>query len=238
MPPVRERRGAGASSGMIDLLVHLSCFLTLASFWVRDILWLRLFSIASSLVWIGYMASGDGRLIGASLFWNLVFITINSIRIAQLVLERRGVRLSDEEVDLREHLFPHLEPHEFARLLSAGRWHDLAAGEILLCEGDPPASIFLLTRGELSVAKGDRVVARFGPPRFAGELSYLSGSPANATVTAVAPSRCLVWGKDALTRLFRSHPSLQFALHAVMTLDVTHKLQEREAPCAASSPST
>jgi hypothetical protein len=213
---------------MIDLLVHLSCFLTLVSFWVRDILWLRLFSIASSLVWIGYMASGEGRLIGASLFWNIIFITINSIRIAQLVLEKRGVRLSEEEGDLREHLFPHLEPHEFARLLKAGQWRDLSEGEILLHEGDPPADIYLLTRGELLVEKGRLEVARFGPPRFAGELSYLSGSPANATVTAITPVRCLVWGKDALAGLFRTHPSLQFALHAVMTLDVTHKLQERE----------
>jgi hypothetical protein len=36
-----------------------------------------------------------------------------------------------------------------------------------------------------------------------------------------------VWGKDALARLFRTHPTLEFALHSVMTLDVTHKLQER-----------
>lgn len=212
---------------MIDLLVHLSCFLTFVSFWVRDILWLRLFSIASSIVWIGYMASGEGRLIAASLFWNIVFMSINAIRIAQLVLERRGVHLSAEERDLREQLFPHLEPHEFARLLRAGEWRDLPAGSVLMHEGDPPADIFLLTRGELVVEKGRQEVTRFGPPRFAGELSYLSGSPANATVTAVGPARCFVWGKDALAVLFRRYPTLQFALHAVMTLDVTHKLQER-----------
>jgi len=212
---------------MIDLLVHLSCFLTFASFWVRDILWLRLFSIASSLVWIGYMASGEGRLIGASLFWNLVFITINTVRVTQLVLEKRGVRLSEEERDLREHLFPHLAPHEFARLLRAGEWRDLPAGAVLMHEGDPPASIFLLTRGELVEEKGRQELTRFGPPRFAGELSYLSGSPANATVAAVGPVRCVVWGKDALAVLFRRYPTLQFALHAVMMLDVTHKLQER-----------
>lgn len=214
---------------MIDLLVHLSCFLTLASFWVRDILWLRLFSIASSLVWIGYMMSGEGRLIGASLFWNLVFITINTVRVTQLVLEKRGVRLSTEESDLREELFPHLPAHEFCRLLRAGEWRDLPERSILMREGDPPADIYLLTRGKLVVEKGGQEVARFGPPRFAGELSYLSGSPANATVTAVTPVRCLVWGKDALAGLFRRYPTLQFALHAVMTLDVTHKLQEREA---------
>lgn len=212
---------------MIDLLVHLSCFLTLVSFWVRDILWLRFFSIASSLVWIGYMASDEDRLIGASLFWNLVFISINSVRIAQLVLEKRSVRLSAEECDLREHLFPQLQPHEFARLLKVGVWRDLADGATLLREGDPPGNIFLLTRGELIVEQGRHEVARFGPPRFAGELSYLSGSPANATVRAAAPARCIVWGSDALARLFRTHPTLQFALHSVMTLDVAHKLQER-----------
>ena len=212
---------------MIDLLVHLSCFLTLVSFWVRDILWLRFFSIASSLVWIGYMASDEERFIGASLFWNVVFISINAVRIAQLVLEKRSVRLSAEECDLRERLFSRLQPHEFARLLKAGTWQDLADGATLLREGDPPGSIFLLTRGDLIVEKGRHEVARFGPPRFAGELSYLSGSPANATVTASTPVRCLVWKSDSLSRLFLTHPTLQFALHAAMTLDVTHKLQER-----------
>jgi hypothetical protein len=225
-PPCHGRRRRSLV-GMIDLLVHLSCFLTLVSFWVRDILWLRFFSIASSLVWIGYMASDEERFIGASLFWNIIFIAINTVRIAQLVLEKRSVRLSDEERMLREHLFPHLQPHEFSRLLKAGAWRDLAEGATLLREGDPPANIFLLTQGELVVEKGRREVARFGPPRFAGELSYLSGSPANATVTAGAPARCIVWGKDALARLFRTHPTLEFALHSVMTLDVTHKLQER-----------
>jgi len=218
---------AGAAAGMIDLLVHLACFLTLVSFWVRDILWLRCFSIASSLVWIGYMASDAERFIGASLFWNVVFISINAVRILQLMLERRGVRLSEEELELRAHLFPHLEPHEFARLVKAGAWRDLPIGSTLLREGDPPASIFLLTRGELVVDKGRREVARFGPPRFAGELSYLRGSPANATVSAATPVRFLAREKDALAALFRTYPALQFALHAVMTLDVTHKLQER-----------
>jgi hypothetical protein len=39
---------------------------------------------ASSLVWIGFMAAPH-HLIGASLFWNIVFITVNVVRIAQLL---------------------------------------------------------------------------------------------------------------------------------------------------------
>jgi len=210
-------------SATLDLLVHLSCFLTFVSFWVKDIVWLRLFSIASSLVWIGFMATPH-HLIGASLFWNIVFITVNVVRIVQLLLERAAVEFSEEEAELHRTVFAGLAPVDFHRLLRAGEWQGFATGDTLIACDSPPEALSLLTAGAAEVVKAGRVVATLAPHQFVGELSYLSGKPATATVTATADGRRLVWTRQSLNSLFRLAPTLHHAFHAVVTHDLSAKL--------------
>lgn len=207
----------------LDLLVHLSCFLTLVSFWVKDIVWLRLFSIASSLVWIGFMATPH-HLIGASLFWNVVFIAMNVVRITQLLLARAAVDFTDDEAQLHRTMFSGMSTVDFHRLLRAGEWQAFATGDTLIACDSPPEVVSLLTAGAAEVAKAGRVVATLGPHQFIGELSYLSGEPATATVTATANGRRLVWTRQSLNSLFRLAPTLHHAFHAVVTHDLSAKL--------------
>ena len=60
---------------------------------MRDMLWLRVLAIVSSLVWIAAMAANNW--ITASFFWNGVFIAINTYNIGVLLLfySRKSFRL-------------------------------------------------------------------------------------------------------------------------------------------------
>ena len=209
---------------MFDLLVHISCFLTFASFWVKDILWLRLLSVASSVTWIAYVAMPD-HWIPASLLWNLLYITINVVRIVQLVLEKVAVDFSDEEAELFRTVFAGLQPTQFHRLLRAGEWRSFSEGETIIVQDAPPDMLSLVVCGEATVVKSGREIARIGPHQFVGELSYLSKRPATATVTTLTGGRRLVWSRQSLVSLFRRAPSLEHAFHAIVTRDLTVKLE-------------
>ena len=81
---------------------------------MRDMLWLRILAIVSSLVfWIAAMAADNW--ITATCFWNGVFIAINTYNIGVLLNENRSVSFTDEEQELYETLFRSFRPGEFQR---------------------------------------------------------------------------------------------------------------------------
>jgi len=70
------------------------------------------------------------------------------------------------------------------RLEQASRLVGLAAGEVLLREGDPPGSAFAVRTGRLEVLVGGAVVRELGPGQVLGELALLTGEARSATVRA------------------------------------------------------
>lgn len=72
-------------------LVHFSNVLTLVSYSVRDILWLRWFAVAAALTNIPYFLAQPETL-WPPVMWALVFTTINLFQITRIYLERRRWR--------------------------------------------------------------------------------------------------------------------------------------------------
>jgi hypothetical protein len=60
----------------LDLLIHAANVLYLVAFMVRDILWFRILAVVAAACLISYFyLRPDPRL--ASIYWNLVFTTVN-----------------------------------------------------------------------------------------------------------------------------------------------------------------
>lgn len=57
-------------------------------------------------------------------------------------------------------------------------------GKELMVEGAPGRECFIIAKGEATVRKQGRIVARVGPGDFLGELAVIAGMPRTATVTA------------------------------------------------------
>jgi CRP/FNR family transcriptional regulator, cyclic AMP receptor protein len=67
---------------------------------------------------------------------------------------------------------------------------ELAEGEVLLTEGTPNTSIWVLISGELDVRKSDVTVNAIAQPgALIGEMSILLGVAPTATVVAATPTR-------------------------------------------------
>lgn len=90
-------------------------------------------------------------------------------------------------------------------------------GDILILEGDPGASLFIVTSGVVKafVKQKDgtnRMVREMGEGSFFGEISVLSGKPRTASVTAKTAVEALVLERRVLDEMVRTHPSVRSTL--------------------------
>jgi CRP-like cAMP-binding protein len=114
-------------------------------------------------------------------------------------------------------LFSELRAEAFRALLPALVLRRVAAGEVILAEGEPGQSFFVIARGEVSVARalaqgGETVLATLHEGAIFGEMALVSAAPRSATVRAVADTDLLEFDRAALSALSRDVATLAAAL--------------------------
>ncbi len=110
--------------------------------------------------------------------------------------------------------------HSRGRLLALVpglRWRSLSAGDVILTEGEPGASLFLIARGAVKVFVRSPhgrsfEVGRLDEDGFFGEVAVISGRPRTASVVASAPCELLEVRRDTLETLLRGRPEAQAIL--------------------------
>lgn len=218
-----------------ELTGHFCFALVAASYLVKDILWLRLLAVAASVAGIAYNYFVPSPPLWLVIYWNLLFLSINLYQIAAIVRERRGVAFTEEERELYETLFRDFAPFEFMKLLRAGRWLTAARGEVMAREGEPLAEVMLVYNGSVSVEVGGSEVARLRDGSFIGEMSFISGGEATASVKALEETRYLSWPKRELRALLNRNPSMRFAMQTILSTDLMKKLVSA-SPRATKAP--
>jgi small-conductance mechanosensitive channel len=111
-------------------------------------------------------------------------------------------------------IFAAVEPDVHAALAAAARERLFGRGEVVVTEGEPGASMFLVTEGSLAITVGPerREVAVTDAGGYFGEMSLLTGDPRSATVTARRDSTVLEISAEAFGAHVRSHPGVLDAL--------------------------
>jgi hypothetical protein len=216
---------------MIDLLswhdwVANACYVILAaSYLVGSMIWLRALAVVS----LGcegvyfYFAADIPLWVGLS--WTIVFVAINLLQLAVLARHAIRVRKSRDERMLRTGMFAGLDLASLGRLMRAGAWRDLPTGSVLTREGEAVDDVYLLVRGAAQVATGGRTVAVLQPGSFAGEMSFLSGQPASATVTTIEHSRVFAIAQHELRRLMGKNRQMRGVLQERFSADLVMKLR-------------
>lgn len=208
----------------LDLIGHASFLITALSFALRDMLALRIFAIVSGLIGIAYNYWIPAGPLWLVIFWLGVFIAINVIRIVGIVLDRRGIEFSEEEAELRETVFPNFSPVEFKKLIRIGEWQQVAEGEVLAQQGSIIGGLKLLYNGEVRVERDGAEIGRARDGAMIGEISFIQGGPATATVSATKPCRYVSWPGDELRRLLTRNPGMDVAMKHVFSVDLMRKL--------------
>src|SRR5258707_14547845 len=95
----------------LDYFIHTANILLLAAYSVREILWLRLLAVASSLAAMPYFLL-QPRPLWAAFGWSVTFTGINILQAGRLLLERRAVTLTPAEVEVHRLVFLDLPPRK------------------------------------------------------------------------------------------------------------------------------
>lgn len=130
------------------------------------------------------------------------------------------------ELLLRLPLFADLNDADLSLLEEASRENRLAAGEVLMREGSPGGSLYVIIQGEFEITKrtgpGDLVIAVRGPGEVIGEMSLLDGSARTATVRSLGESRLLEIDQAAFRRLVESSPAATLSILHTVTSRLRH----------------
>jgi CRP-like cAMP-binding protein len=213
---------------------HISYVLIAISYWLTDIYWLRVMAIVGLSMEIVYFTFSGGDL-RTGIGWDLVFIAINAYQLYRLVQERWSLRLPEGDRDLLRSVLSGLEDVQIARLLSAGEFSNLPPGSVLTTENTNLEKIFFICTGSTSVTIGGREVSNLGKGNFVGEVAFLTGQPATATVVAQNDVRALVFEKDKLNLFFRNETEVAGLIYQLLGRELAHKMKVSNALLSAAS---
>lgn len=213
-----------SSSFHADYFVHGANVVLLIAYSVRDILWLRFLALTSSLIAIPYFLLQPVPL-WAPLGWTIVFAGVNLVQSSRLLLERRPVRLTTEEEQVRLLVFPQLPPRKVLEVLNMGRWTTAESGERLIERGYPVESISLLVRGKVRITLHERLLGNLGAGNIVGSALLLSGIPAEVDATVEERVHAMTWDLKILQRYLAANPETRLAMQRHMAVDLASKIE-------------
>lgn len=206
---------------------HLASVLTMAAYLLKDMLWLRSLTILSCLAGITFNYFVPASPLWTVIIWNVLFLLINSVQIGIIIRERTGIHFTEEEQELHDTLFKNFAPFEFMKLMRIGKWLEAKQGDILAVEKQSLGAVMLIYNGLVGVETDGKEVARLKDGNFIGEVSFITGGNATATVRALQPTRYIAWPKEAVSGLLNRNPTMRVAMQALLSTDLSKKLMRR-----------
>jgi CRP-like cAMP-binding protein len=200
---------------------HISYMLLIGSMLMRKMLYLRLMAVAAGTFSGAYYFSLNDSI---SLFWEVLFTLVNATQLVILFVENRRGRFTAEEQAFIDAVLPTVERAQTRRLMKLGAWTEISDSNILIHEETTPPSLFYVVNGTARVERSGRTLGMVGPGDFLGEMSYLTGKQATATVTSVTPMRYLAFDRTALREYLEKNPDVRHSLESGFNRNLVDKL--------------
>jgi hypothetical protein len=207
-----------------DIPGHLSYILIAVSYYLTSIYWLRVTAVIGLSLEIVYFRMSGGNM-HAGIGWDVIFIAINLYQLYWLVEEKRKLARFKDAHLLRQGVFAGFDDAQIARLVTSGTWKSIDAGTVLTRQGAPVAELVLVCDGAATVDVDGKGVARLSNGAFVGEMAFVTGNPASATVTVEQATRAFVFDMGKLRKLVETDDSVAMAIHRVVGRDLAVKLR-------------
>ena len=222
----------GMPMTVADVPGHVSYVLIAISYYLTNIFWLRVAAVIGLAFEILYFLMSGGAM-HTGVAWDIVFIAINLFQIYWLVDERLKLRKAENVHLLRQGVFAGLTNAQLARVVATGDWRTLEPGTRLTSEGEPVKELVLLCEGQAAVDAHGVTVAHLRGGAFVGEMAFVSGQAASATVTVEHPSRAFIFDMARLHKLVETDDLVAVAIHRVIGRDLVQKLSLKNVEDAA-----
>ncbi|MEO1398301.1 MAG: hypothetical protein AAFU56_05465, partial [Pseudomonadota bacterium] len=134
------------------LVGHLSYVLLVLSMMMRSMKWLRIVAISAGVTsaFYGYFFLLDF----VTVFWEVIFVSVNLLQLLILEFENRRARFSTDEQKFIKATIPNVERAHAKRLLKLAKLCDMGPGAILTEEGKPVKALTFIVEGAASIEKG------------------------------------------------------------------------------------
>lgn len=221
------------STSFATLLIVAAVGTYVAGFLFRDQVQIRALVVIGSILYCIYYAIAADEplwdaflgtvLIGLASFQGLVFILWSRTRAAAPRHLRHVLDVMGQ-----------IEPGLFRQLMRVAKHYTAEEPVVLVREGVAPDTLWFVASGALDLDREGQARVRFGGPCFVGEIAWLRGGTASATVTARPGAELVRWQRADLARAVRKSQRLELALDAVIAQDLAHKVA-RSTPLASGA---
>ena len=204
-----------------NLVGHVAYVLLIVSMLMRNMRWLRIFAIAAGTISaIYYWAQADY----VSVFWETIFTLVNVFQLFYIALENSRGRFSKDEKYFIETCLPGLERAQARRFVKLGAWTQVSEEAILITEDTCPQRLKFVVDGTANVTRKSKHLGKVSKGDFLGEMSYLTGQSASASVIAETTLRYLAFDRDVLKEHLAKNPDVRFALESSFNRNLVGKL--------------
>lgn len=211
-------------------LVQLALLFHVLGFLARGELLLRGLLLTGTLFYILYYFNISQEPLWDAILASSVLAIVNLGMICWLVIERTTFSMSHQTADIYR-FFTTLSPGQFRRVLRKATIETCSQTTRLCTEHAPNARLFAVVSGKVTLEKGGQKITR-ETRMFIGEVGFLTGQNASATVEVAAGSVVASWSFDDIRVLMDRSRAMRNALIALFSDDMAAKIA-RSAPLNA-----
>lgn len=205
-----------------DYLVHLAVFGYVAGFLFKDQIILRLLVLVGTGFYIAYYYVHPAEPLWAAIYGSLFIIAANLIGLFRLIFSRLPFAIRPEHAPIRN-VLPGLEPGEFRTLMRQGALKRAETDTVMTQENVPLSDLYFVIEGS-PIGEKDGIAFRIEPGEFVGEVGFMLGTSASATVILPAGGLYMRWDTPKLRRLINERPQLARAFEALIGRDMARKV--------------
>jgi hypothetical protein len=216
-----------SGSTILTILIIIPYVLQALAFSVRPALWMRGGLVLAFTIQIVYSLQTPSEMQPVHIASTAVLLVINVVQMLLLLRARNAETWSDEERYLQSTAFRSLPNVVFKKLMDIAEWQTISKNDIVIAESDEVECLMLIFDGTAAVHLDDKPITYLRENSFIGEMSFLTGNPASATVRASTAMRLLRWRKVDLYDLMAKEPDLKNGLQTLFSYDLAGKLSKQ-----------
>lgn len=110
-------------------------------------------------------------------------------------------------------------------LATSGAARQVKTGTVLIHQGVPVDSVFILIDGQLLVYSGSVEIAKLSSGEVVGEISFVDSRPPSASVKAAVDSQVLAINKDALHAKLEKDPGFASRFYLALATFLADRLR-------------
>ncbi len=204
------------------MLGNASYILLILSMAMRNMLWLRILAVFSGITGIIYDAFILHDPVGT--FWESAFTLVNLIQWTWLSIEKRKLKLSSEERELKHKFFPHIDDTELKQLFNCSTFKNFTPDTKLTRQGEKVENLYMITEGKVDIHYKGELISSCKPGDLIGEIGFLTGSAASATATTATNCKLIEFNHNQLATLIKSSTEIATNVNDIINKALTDKL--------------